>query len=423
MIKGRAITALGVAATAALALAGCSSPSASGSGDADGERISLRMLVNVTPNLTEEFWNELVAPFEEANDGIDVVIQNPGAEGVHAAIPRLLAAGDAPDIVQSFAPTPEIAPELVDLSEYEWATSGPLADQYTIDGKYYMAGIGVQLQSLFFYNKTAFAEAGIAETPTTVDELTEALGKLKDAGWTPVQTGGDWMTSHTLQTLGLPSIIAEHPDWFQELNAGELTFSDTYGDAVETYAEWVEEGYIPKEALGIKYPDAEQAFLSGKAAVYSMGSWFAGTQAKAADSADIGVFRAPAFDADTQPSMGANIASPYSIMKSSEHQDAAAQLIEYLVTDQDAVSTQLAVDGNFRDGYEYEMTPLGKELLAIVADTPAESYTPTGHGYGERRLPSEYSGEINTQTQALIGGTPAQEVLDAMDAWFLANAN
>ncbi|WP_243229478.1 ABC transporter substrate-binding protein [Microbacterium sp. CIAB417] len=420
MIKGRHLTALSLASVAALSLAGCATSTPSGDGD---EKIELSMLVNVTPNLTEEYWNELVAPFEEAHENIDVVIQNPGAEGVHAAVPRLLAAGDAPDIVQSMAPTTELAAELVDLSEYDWATSAPLADQYSIDGKYYMAGIGVQLQSLFFYNKTAFAEAGITELPKTVDELTEALGKLQDAGWTPVQTGGDWMTSHTLQAIGLPSIIPEYPDWFQEMSSGELTFSETYADAVDTYADWVAEGYIPKDALGIKYPDAEQAFLSGETAVYSMGSWFAGTQAGAAESADIGVFRAPAFDDGTQPSMGANIASPYSIMKSSEHQDAAAQLIEFLVTDQDAVSSQLAVDGNFRDGYEYEMTPLGEELLAIVADTPADAYTPTGNGYGERTVPSEYSNELNTQTQALIGGTPPQDVLDAMDAWFLANAN
>ncbi|MGW8482981.1 ABC transporter substrate-binding protein [Microbacterium sp. NPDC055903] len=421
MIKGRHITALSLATVASVALAGCAASAPSSGGDDD--KITLSMLVNVTPNLTEEFWNELVAPFEEANENIDVVIQNPGAEGVAAAVPRLLAAGDAPDIVQSLAPTTELAPQLVDLSGYDWATSGPLADQYSIDGKYYMAGIGVQLQSLFFYNKTAFAEAGIEEVPTTVDELTEDLGKLADAGWTPIQTGGDWMSSHVLQALGLPSIIAEHPDWFQEMSSGELTFSETYAVAVDTYADWVAEGYIPKDALGIKYVDAEQAFLSGKTAVYSMGSWFAGSQANAADSADIGVFRAPAFDEGVQPAMGANIASPYSILTTSEQQDAAAQLIEFLTTDQDAVSSQLAVDGNFRDGYEYDMTPLGEELLAIVADTPAESYTPTGSGYGERTIPTEYSGEINTQTQALMGGTSPADVLASMDAWFLANAN
>jgi ABC-type glycerol-3-phosphate transport system substrate-binding protein len=417
-ITRRTIAVASAAAAAALALSACSTPSGGDDGTTE-----LRMLVNVTPNLTEEFWNDLVAPFEEANPDIDVVVQNPGAEGVQAAVPRLLAAGNAPDIVQSQPPTPDLVSELVDLSEYEWASTGPLADQYSIDGKYYMAGIGVQLQSLMFYNKQAFAEAGIDELPTTLDELDTALAALKAAGWTtPIQTGGDWMSSHVLQAVGLPTIIAEYPDWFQEMSAGELTFSETYGDAVERYAGWVAEGYIPKDALGVKYPDAEQNFLAGGSAIYPMGSWFAGTEAKTPDAAEIGVFRAPAEAGVDNPAMGANIASPYFIMKASKHQDAAAKLVEYLTTDQDAVSTQLAVDGNFRDGYEYEMTELGQELLAIVEATPASDYTPTGGGYGERILPNGYADEINAQTQALIGGTAAADVLAAMDDWFLANA-
>ena len=419
MIKHRTLASVGTLTVAALALTGCAGSDDDGG---SGGTTEVSLLVNVTPNLTEEYWNELVKPFEDANPGIDVVVQNPGAEGVAAALPRLLTAGDAPDVVQSLPPTTDLAPELVDLSQYDWATSGPLADQYSIDGKYYMAGIGFQLQSLFFYNKTAFEEAGITETPTTVEELTAALGKLKDAGWTPLQTGGDWMTSHSLQALGLPSIVGQDPEWFAHMSSGEATFSDTYGDSVATYADWVAKGYVPKDALGIKYPDAEQAFLSGKSAIYPMGSWFAGTEAKAEDKAEIGVFRAPAVDGVDAPAMGANIASPYSILKASEDQDAAAKLVEFLVTDQDAVASQLEVDGNFRDGYEYEMDDLGKELLQIVADTPAESYTPTGQGYGERTLPTGYSDEINAQTQALIGGTPADKVDSAMDDWFAATA-
>ncbi|MFI9488425.1 ABC transporter substrate-binding protein [Promicromonospora sp. NPDC052451] len=415
MIKHRTLVSVGTLTVSALALTGC----AGSDGDAAaGGTTELSLLVNVTPNLTEEFWNELVAPFEEAHPDIDVVVQNPGAEGVAAALPRLLTAGDAPDVVQSLPPTVDLAPELVDLSQYEWASGGPLADQYSIDGKYYMAGIGFQLQSLWFYNKTAFEEAGITGTPTTVEELTTALGKLKDAGWTPIQTGGDWMTSHSLQTLGLPTIVGQDPEWFARMSSGEVTFADTYGATVETYAEWVAKGYVPKDALGIKYPDAEQAFLSGKSAIYPMGSWFAGTEAKAEEKAEIGVFAAPAAQGVGTPAMGANIASPYSILKTSEDQDAAAELVEFLVTDQTAVADQLEVDGNFRDGYEYDMDELGQELQQIVADTPAEAYTPTGQGYGERTLPVGYSDEINAQTQALIGGTPAADVEAAMDDWF-----
>ena len=145
MIKARLLAAVGMTAAAALALAGCSSAADAGDGGTSNEKVTLRVLVNVTPNLTEKFWNDLVAPFEAKNKNIDVVIQNPGAEGVSAAIPRLLASGDAPDIVQSLAPNGKLAPELVDLSKYEWAKKGPLAEQYSMDGKYLMAGIGVQL--------------------------------------------------------------------------------------------------------------------------------------------------------------------------------------------------------------------------------------------------------------------------------------
>ena len=419
MISRRTLTAIGASAAAVALLAGCSSAAPSGGESEEG--IELRVLVNVTPNLTEEWWNELVAPFEEANPDIDVVIDNPGAEGVQAAVPRLLAAGQAPDIVQSLAPTPDLAEELVDLSEYEWASGGPLADQYSIDGKFYMAGVGVQLQSLWFYNKDAFEQAGISEPPTTVDELDEALAKLKTAGWTGVQTGGDWMSSHALQTLALPSIVGENPDWYADMSSGDVTFSESYGDYTELYADWIAKGYTNADALGVKYPDAEQNFLAGNTALYPMGSWFAGTEAKAENPAPIGVFRGPAVGGVDDPAMGANIASPYMIMKESKHQDAAAELIEFLTTDEDAVMSQLEVDGNYRDGYEYEMTELGTELLGIVADTPASAYTPTGGGYGERKLPDGYPAEINTQTQAMLGGTSADDVNAAMDAWFASS--
>ena len=43
-------------------------------GDSTGE---VRMLVNITPNLTKSYWEGLVKPFEEANPGVDVKIEAP----------------------------------------------------------------------------------------------------------------------------------------------------------------------------------------------------------------------------------------------------------------------------------------------------------------------------------------------------------
>jgi multiple sugar transport system substrate-binding protein/raffinose/stachyose/melibiose transport system substrate-binding protein len=422
MIARRTMFAVAALTVAGVALAGCTGAAGANTGD-PGKKTTVSLLVNVTPNLTEKWWNELVAPFEKANPDIDVVIQNPGAEGVAAAVPRLLAAGDPPDVVESLPPTKTLASSLVDLSKYEWARKGPLADQYKIDGKNYMAGIGLQVQSVWFYNKDAFAAAGITKTPDTVEELADDLAALKKAGWTPIQTGGDWMSSYALETIGLPTVVGRQPDWFAKISSGHTTFSKSYGDAVAEYADWIKKGYVNDDALGIKYPDAEQSFLAGKAALYPMGSWFVAAEVAAKDPAKIGVFRAPAFDGVKQPAMGANIASPYVIIKDSPHQDAAVKLVEYLATDKAAILDQLKVDGNYRSGYSYPMDPLGEELLKIVSGTPASAYTPTGKGYGERTLPDGYSTELNTETQALLGGTSAAQVEKAMDDWFAANIN
>ncbi|MFB9311006.1 ABC-type glycerol-3-phosphate transport system substrate-binding protein [Agromyces hippuratus] len=414
-ITRRSIALTAGFAAASLVLAGCS---AGGTGDSGP--VEVRMLVNITPNLTEDWWNELVAPFEEANPDIDVKIQAPVAEGVKATLPQLLASGDVPDIVETLSPTPELAPELVDLSAYDWATEGPLAEQYSIDGKVLMAGVGIQLQGVYFYNKQAFADAGIEAPPATTEEFDAALEKLKAAGWTPIQTSGEWATQVAFQYAGAPTVLSENPDWFAEMSSGDLTFGESYGDTVDRYAGWVADGYIPADSVGLKYADGEQQFLAGKSAIYPMGSWFAAAAANATDAPEIGVFPAPA-DEGVAPAQAANVANPYVIMKASKQQDAAAKVVEFLVTDQDAVTAQLEADGNFRPGYEYEMSDLATEMQAIVADTEVDAFTPLGDGYGDRTVPAGYQVELNTQVQGLLTGTTPDAVVKAMDDWFTAN--
>ena len=138
----RAVALTAGVAALALAMTGCSSSEpAAGPND----KVELRMLVNITPNLTQTWWADLVKPFEAANPNITVKIQAPVTENVLTTVPQLLASGDVPDIIQSTPPTATLAPELLDLSGYDFVKKSPLAEQYTIDGKYYTAGVGQQL--------------------------------------------------------------------------------------------------------------------------------------------------------------------------------------------------------------------------------------------------------------------------------------
>lgn len=414
--RAAALTA-GVAALA-LAMTGCSGAETGGT---SSDKVELSMLVNITPNLTQTWWESLVKPFEDANPNIDVKIQAPVAKGVQPSLVQLLASGDVPDIVQSLPPTAELAPELLDLSSYDFAKNAPLADNYKLDGKNYIAGVGQQLQGTIFYNKAAFKEAGITETPKTFEEFEAGMGKLKDAGWDPIQTGGEWITQLTVQYMGIPTVYSEYPDWYAGMNSGDLTWGQTYGSIADAYAGWVKKGYIPKDAAGIKYADAEQRFLDGKAAMYPMGSWFAAAAASADKADEFGVFAAPAVAGTSNPKVISNVASPYAIMKATKNQDAAVKLVEYLTTDKDAVVTQLKVDTNFRDGFEYETDALGAEMQAILDATPQENFTPSGDGYGDLTSPKGYQLELNTQAQAVLIGGSADAFKKAMDDWWAAN--
>jgi multiple sugar transport system substrate-binding protein/raffinose/stachyose/melibiose transport system substrate-binding protein len=224
----------------AVLLSGCVSSSKSSDTKGGGATGTVRMLVNVTPNLPLTFWRNLVKPFETANPGITVKIEAPGATGVAATLTTDLAASTEPDVVQG-ATADDIADRLVDLSNQSWASAAPLAAETAVDGKNLTVAIGVQLQSLVFYNKTAFAKAGIASAPKTLDELTADMGLLKKAGYLPMQTAGDaWVTGAQLNMLAAPTLLSADPNWYSDVKAGKTKVSTSLAPVVNAYKKWLD---------------------------------------------------------------------------------------------------------------------------------------------------------------------------------------
>src|SRR5699024_11955145 len=118
----------------------CGGDSSGGDGEGSG---TVRMLVNITDNLTQAKWEELVAPFEEET-GIDVQIEGPSGQSVAETFPSLLAAGTAPDVIESVFPTEDTAPEIRDLTDFEWAQDTPMSELYSTAGTVNVAGMGMR---------------------------------------------------------------------------------------------------------------------------------------------------------------------------------------------------------------------------------------------------------------------------------------
>src|SRR3954452_10966924 len=385
-------------------------------GSAGGSTGEVRMLVNITPNLTKGYWEELVKPFEDANPGVDVKIEAPTGSGVKDTLPQLLAAGNAPDVVETLMADKVLAPQMLDLTDQAWTKDTPLVEQAALDGKVYTVGVGQQAQSLVFYNKDAFAKAGISAPPKDLDELTTAMGKLKAAGYLPLQTAGDYVTGLQLLQLGDPSIATEHPDWYQQIKSKQLTVGQTMLPLLERYESWIKNGYIDKNALGLKDVTAQSNFLAGKAGMYIMGSWFVRPADTAKPTFDLGVFAAPTAAGQPSPGpQGVTMAAPYMVLKSTQQRDLAVKLVRWLVTDKAAVQSQLAQDGNFRKGFTDKLTPLGKQVQDILDQAPKQ--VAQGEGYGANTLPQGFNGEWNKAVQSLYTGKSAKDVAARIDSW------
>lgn len=395
-----------------LLVTGCADDSAGGDPD------TVRMLVNLTDNLDQAYWEDLVRPFEEQS-GIDVEIEGPTGKSVAETFPQQLAAGTAPDVIQSIFPDDDTVPELLDLSDLGWVEGTPMVDDYAIEGSRYVVGVGSQAQSLVFYNKTAFEEAGIDQTPTTWAEFTDALGALDEAGYTPMQTAGQWQTGLQLQQLFHPTLNATHPEWQTAVTNEELNVGDAYLPMFELYADWLDAGYVAQDDVGLDPSTADGNFVGGDVGVYPNGSWFLATLDTVGELPfEVGVFSPPVDEGQTYPGpQGATMADPYMIWQGSGNVEGAQQLVEFMVTDEAAIEAQLRADGIFRQGLELaDTSPLATEVQAIVDEAPA--LVAVGEGSGDNRLPVVgFNPKFTEIAQSLYTGQSPEQAAEAIDQW------
>jgi raffinose/stachyose/melibiose transport system substrate-binding protein len=144
----------------------------------------------------------------------------------------------------------------------------------------------------FMYNKDIFKKLGLTE-PKTEDEFFAVLDKIKaDGSVVPLDMGTNdqWEAA----TMGFQNIGPNYwngEEGRKKLIEGKAKFTDPeYVNVFKTLARWA-----PYMGSGFKaqtYPDSQNLFSLGKAAIYPAGSWDIATF-KAQANFDIGAFKPP----------------------------------------------------------------------------------------------------------------------------------
>ncbi|UUE20041.1 extracellular solute-binding protein [Microbacterium sp. J1-1] len=197
-----------IATVGALALSGCTAGSTDDGGDS-----AMTLWHNSTTGPGVEFWEQTVADFEEANPGVTIDIQSIQNEDLDGKLQTALNSGDAPDIfLQRGGGKMAAMVKAGQLKDLTDSITGAAAEEISdaaysassLDGKIYALPVAV-LPGGLFYSQDLFDEAGIAENPTTLDELEAATEDLKSAGIDPVALGAKdaWPAAHWYYWLAL----------------------------------------------------------------------------------------------------------------------------------------------------------------------------------------------------------------------------
>ncbi len=312
--------------------------------------------------LTIESWrndditiwrNQIIPAFEQAHPGIRLDFQPTAPAQYNSALNSKLDAGTAGDIITCRA---------FDAS-LQLFERGQLADLTDLDGMANYSDVAksawstddgsqtfcVPLASVihgFIYNADAFEELGL-EAPTTEEEFFAVLDAIAaDGTYIPMAMGinDQWEAA----TMGYANIGVNH--WRGEegraaLIAGEVRLTDdAWVEPFRQLARWSD--YLGRGFESQSYPDSQNLFTLGRAAIYPAGSWEIAGFREQADF-EMGAFPPPVpagadgcFISDhTDMGMGLNAASA--------HQDEGRIFLEWLSSSEFSTLFANAIPGFF----------------------------------------------------------------------------
>lgn len=272
-------------------------------------------------------WQDKIIPaFEAANPGIKVKFTPSAPTEYNAVLNSKLDAGSAGDLItcRPFDASLALfeAGHLADLDDMDAMNNFSSVAKSAWQNDDGSASFCVPMASVihgFIYNADAFKEVGV-EVPTTEAEFFAALEAFKaDGSYIPMAMGtNDQWEAATMGYNNIGPNYWKGEEGRRALIAGEQKLTDEAWVApYATLAKWGE--YLGMGYEAQTYPDSQNLFTLGRAAIYPAGSWeITGFNAQA--DFEMGAFKAPVQNAgdtcyisdhtDIGIGMNANTANP-----------------------------------------------------------------------------------------------------------------
>jgi len=192
--------------------------------------------------------------------------------------------------------------ELARREDWDRVLPQPIVDAIKVGGHYYAVPMNIHMQTWIWYSKDAFARAGIAREPQTMDELFADLDKLKAAGIIPLAHGGQAWQETILFSMVLANMGGR--DLYLRVirdRDQQAIRSPEFRKVLLAYKRL--SSYVDPAAPGRNWNDATALVIGARAGMQIMGDWAKGEFTAAGQK--------PGREFGCLPGLGA--ASPYLI--------------------------------------------------------------------------------------------------------------
>ncbi|TDC40440.1 extracellular solute-binding protein [Micromonospora sp. 15K316] len=286
----RVIAAVALAATAATTLAACGSDEGGDGGDAKTLKLWHYESENSAMGIA---WDRAIQIFKDEHPGVEVQFERKAFEQIQQNAGMIINSSEGPDLMEynkgnATAGLLSSQGLLTDLSEEatkrgwdkELSPSLQTTARYSDKGVmgsgnwYGVPNYGEYV--MVYFNKDLFDKYGV-KVPTTLAEMTTAMDTFVGKGVTPLaEAGAEYPAGQLFYQLALAKADRKFVDDYQ-LYKNPVDFkADPLKYGAETFADWVNKGYVAKDSASLKAEDMGTAFISGKAPMIVSGSWWYG---------------------------------------------------------------------------------------------------------------------------------------------------
>ncbi|WP_230986477.1 extracellular solute-binding protein [Cohnella fermenti] len=362
--------------------------SSAAASQSSGEKVTITFQ-NIYPDSSDpkyQMLHKIVSDYETAHPNVHIELDSLNTDQQKLKLKTQAASKEVPDItivnpkaqMQPFVDADLFAPlnDMVQQNGLADTFQTGILDPYTFNGNLYALPDGNNI-AILYYNKELFQQAGIANPPSTFEELIADVKTLKAKGITPLAIGekDSWTGSFLFMNILLRTY---GPGFLQDVTDGKTTFEDpAFLEAVQAFEDLVKAGAFQDGATSFDYNAGENLFKTGKSAMYFMGSWATGgiETSDVSKDANVGVFKFPTVNGKGDPNQYMLApGSAFAVSKNSKHLTETLDFLNYFMLNypkelfglKGAVGLAQKVEGDFKAAGYSDMSITVMDLFTSV---------------------------------------------------------